>query len=260
MSLSFQRGDLMKWLPGVLVAAILLPVLGGPARGDDKDTTAIVDKAIKALGGEAKLKGKAVTWKAKGTITFMGNDNEFTTKVTAQGLDRYHGEFEGEFGDNKVKGVTVLDGKKGWRKFNDMGGEMDKDALANEKRTNYLRIVPVTVVPLKGKGFKVKDAGEKKVAGQAAVGLDVTGPDGKTFKLYFDKKTGLPVQLVAKVRGFMGEEFTQETTFRAYKEFGGVKKATKVESKRDGEKFLTETITEFKVLDKVPAGTFAEPK
>ena len=45
------------------------------------------------------------------------NDNEFTGQSTAQGLDRYRAEFEGEFNGNSVKGVTVVDGDKGWRKF-----------------------------------------------------------------------------------------------------------------------------------------------
>ena len=40
----------------------------------------------------------------------------------------------------------------------------------------------------------------------------------------------------------------------------GPKKATKVESKRDGERFLDLDISEFKVLAKVAPETFSEPK
>ena len=47
-------------------------------------------------------------------------------------------EFEGKFGDNDVKGVTVLSGDKGWRKFGENDMEMDGDAIANEKRRIYL--------------------------------------------------------------------------------------------------------------------------
>jgi hypothetical protein len=45
-----------------------------------------------------------------------------------------------------------------------------------------------------------------------------------------------------------------------YKEFDGIKKATKIESKRDGEKFIEQEITDYKVLDKAPADAFTEPK
>jgi hypothetical protein len=251
----------MRSFLGAVCVAALASCLGGPARAEGEGTKAVLDKAIKALGGEDKLNAvKAATWKTKGTITFNGDDNSFSGQTTAEGLDHFRQEFEGEFGGNKVKGVTVLAGDKGWRKFGDMGGEMDKDALANQKRAVYLQVIPATILPLKGKGFKVEAAGEEKVGDKPAVCLKVTGPDGKDFKLYFDKESGLPVKQVAKVVGFMGDEFTQETTFGGYKDFGGIKRATKVENKRDGEKFLTQEITDFKVLDKVDPKTFTEPQ
>jgi hypothetical protein len=156
--------------------------------------------------------------------------------------------------------VSVLAGDKGWRKFGDDVMPLDKDALANEKRTLYLNVVPMTILPLKDKGFKVEAAGEEKVADKPAAVLKVTAPDGKDFKLYFDKESGLPVKLVAKVVGFMGDEFTQETTYVEYKEMGGIKKATKVQSKRDGEKFIETTVTEFRTLEKVDPKLFEAPK
>src|SRR5207253_1404299 len=133
-----------------------------------------------------------------------GNENEFTSHTTVQGLDHYRSEFEGEFGGNKVKGVTVVNGDKGWRKFGDMNRELEADGVANEKRTLYLQIIPATLVPLKGKGFKIEAAGEEKVGGKPAAILKVTGPDGKDFTLSFDKESGRPVKMVAKVVGFQG--------------------------------------------------------
>src|SRR5262249_32646991 len=188
------------------------------------------------------------------------NDSEFTSETTVQGLDHLRNTFEGDFGGNKVKGAVVIDGDKGWRQFGNDKMEIDKEGLAFEKRSVYLQVIPMPLVPLKDKDFKVEAAGEEKVDGKPAVGLKVTGPDGKDFTIYFDKESGLPVKQVAKVRGFMGEEFTQETTFADYKDFDGIKKATKVVAKREGEKFLESQITEFKALDKVDPKTFAEPE
>lgn len=252
----------MKWFIGGLLAALCVLGLGvRDGAADDKDAQAIIAKAIKALGGEDKLsKIKGATWKAKGTITFGGNDAEFTSKATVRGLDHFRSEFEGDFGGNTVKGVTVLAKDKGWRQFGGNTDALNDDALANEKRTVYLQVVPTTLLPLKDKAFKVEAAGEKQVGGKAALGLKVTPSDNKDFLLYFDKDSGLPVLLIAKVKGFMGDEFTQETTFSDYKEFDGIKKATKTVSKRDGEKFVESRITEFKVLDRVDAKTFEEPK
>jgi hypothetical protein len=251
----------MKRFLGAALAVSFVCVTGGLSRADDKDATPILDKAIKAMGGEEKLsKITAYTTKVKGTISFGGNDNEFTAKATHEGLDHYRSEFEGKFGDNDVKGTTVLNGDKGWRKFGENDMELDGDAVTNEKRTIYLSMVPSLIVLAKSKGFKTEAAGEEKVGDKPAAVVKVTGPDTKDFKLFFDKESGLPVKMVATVVGFDGNEFTQETTYENYKDFDGIKKATKTEAKRDGEKFVSTELTEFKVLDKVAPDTFAQPK
>ncbi len=252
----------MKRFIGGLAAAVLIVSAAVPARADgSKDAAAILDKAIKALGGAEKFgKTPAYQLKGKGTINFGGNESSFTAQATAQGLDHYRSEFEADLGGNKIHGVTVINGTKGWRKFGENGMDLSGDVLANEKRNVYLQVLPISLVALKGEGFKLALAGEEKVGDKPAVGLKVTGPEGKDFTIYFDKASGLPVKQVAKVSGFMGEEVTQETTYADYKDFGGVKKATKTTSKRDGEPFLKQEITEFKLLDKVAPETFAEPK
>lgn len=225
------------------------------------DAAAVVDKGIQALGGKEKLsQAKIVTWKAKGKINFGDNESEFTSQTTVQGLDRSRGEFEGEFNGNKFKGITVIAGDKGWRKFGEMNAELDADSLANEKRNLYLQVLPATLLPLTEKDYKLEATGDEKVGDASAAVVKVTGPDGKDFQLFFDKESGLPLKLVAKVQGFMGEEFTQETTFGGYKDFGGIKKATKIESKRDGQSFVKLEITELKVLEKIEDKTFAQPE
>jgi hypothetical protein len=250
----------MKRAIGLVIVAIFVFSLGGSAGADgDKDSLAIVDKAIKALGGEEKLKSvKAATWKAKGSMKFGDNENQFTSQTTVQGLDKFRREFDGEFNGKKFKGITVVNGDKGQRRFGDNNMDLNEDAVANEKRNLYLQIVPIRLVPLKGKKFKVATAGEEKVGDAAAVAVKATGPDGKDFKLYFDKNTGLPLKLVATVAGFNGKEFTQETTYGNFKDFDGIKVATKIENKRNGEKFMDQEITEFKVLLKVDPKTFGE--
>jgi hypothetical protein len=252
---------MMRTIRAVCVA-ILVFSLSGPTRAaDPKDAKAILDKAIKAVGGEEKLSNiKAVSWKYKGTISFGGNDNPFTGQAVFQGLHHFRRTFDGDFGGNQIKVVTVLAGDKGWRKIGEEKTELDKDALANEKQQVYLGLIPVTIVPLQGKQFKVEATAEEMVAGKPAAGIKATGPDGKEFRLYFDKQTGLPVREVAKVIGFMGEEYTQDTTFSDYKEIDGIKKAMKSDTKRDGESFLKAELTEFRILNRVNPKTFAEPQ
>lgn len=252
---------MMRYISAVLAAALVVGA-NAPAQTDgDKEATAILDRGIKALGGAEKFgKAPAYQLKAKGTIAAGGNEGTFTAQSTIQGLDNYRSEFEADIGGNQIRSTTVFAAAKGWQKFGDNGRELTGDMLATQKRNANLMVIPVTLVPLKGEGYKLAKAAEEKVGDKPAVGLKVTAPDGKDFTIHFDKESGLPVKLKAKVAGFMGEEVDQETTFDGYKDFGGVKKATKLVSKRDGEPFMKLEVTEFKLLDKVPADAFAEPK
>lgn len=248
----------MKRLAAALVVVTVLFARTGAARA--QDAKAVVDKAIAALGGEDKLsKAGTITWKTKSKMFFNGNEGEAKTEITAQGIDRYRAVLEAEFNGNAFRTVTVLDGNKGWRDFRDQVDALSGEQLTNTKRIAYIDIVPVTLVALKGPGFKLESAPDENAAGKPASVLKVTGPDNKTFKLYFDKETGLPARMVGDVVSFRGE-YTQDTTYSNYKDFGGIKKATKVEDKRDGETFRINEITEFKVLEKAPADAFTEPK
>jgi hypothetical protein len=245
-----------------LGALLAMALVTAPVRADDKDATPILDKAIKALGGEPALAKAAASasWTVKGKITFNDSENEFTTRATAKGTDHLREEFSGEFNGTQIQGVRVVAGDKAWMKFNDEVRDLDGDAVAHEKRNLYLQAVPITILPLKGKGFKAEADGEESVDGKPAAKVKATGPDGSTFTLFFDKGTGLPVKQVGTAFGWQGNEYTQEASFGDYKELGGIKKATRISSKRDGEKFMELTITEFQPLDKVPADTFAEPR
>jgi hypothetical protein len=250
----------MKTFRGAMLALVLVSSPGASARGADNDANAVLDKAIKAIGGEARLhKAKGIAWKARGKSFNDGNENTFTNETTVQGLGQLRMEYEEEIDGNLVKGVTVLNEDRGWRKNGGDLRRLDGDRLANQKRNLYLLVVPITLVPLKGKAFKIEPAGEEKVGDKPTVVLKITGPDGKDFNLYFDKNSGLLVKLVVRM-GAQGREFTQETTFGDYKDFDGIKKATKIERRRDGQKVLEQEITEFKVLDRLAPETFAEPQ
>ncbi len=239
---------------------VVATLVGSDAALAADDATAVIDKGIKALGGEAKLaKATSLKWKAEGKLTVEDNDNDFSIRYTTQGIDRHKVDFEGEINGNEIKGGTVLDGDKGWRTFGETNA-LDADAVDNEKRNAYLQIIPITLVPVKGKGFKVESSGESKVNDKPASVVKVTGPDGRTCKLSFDKESGLPVRMEATVVGFGGDDYEQITLFKDYKDFGGIQKATKIEVKRDGKPFLNVTVKEFAVVDQLPADTFSEPK
>src|SRR5205085_11149538 len=140
-------------LRGLVMLALVSGVSGPIRAADAQDANAVIDKAVTAMGGQEKLgKVKAASWTGKGKFTFGGNENEVSVHWVVQGLDHSRREIEGDFG----KGVTVLAGDKGWRKFGDDANPLDETGIANAKRATYLAVIPMTIVPLKDKAFKVE--------------------------------------------------------------------------------------------------------
>ena len=232
-----------------------------PARADEAEAKATIDKAIKAMGGEEKLSAiKAFSAKGKGKVTLDGNDIDFTFEMTAQGIDKYRSTYEIEVEGKTFEGETVLDGDKGWKKQEGEVKKLDGESLAQEKRNAYLDVVPILMVPLKGKGFKVVSMGDEKIGEKPAAVVRVTGPEGKEFTLYFDKESGLPVKMSGVVADEEGKEDTHETTFEDYKESGGIKVATRSRVKRGGKRYIEVDGMEFKALGEVEPGTFDRPK
>jgi hypothetical protein len=101
--------------------AILVSVIvfgsGRMVSADEKDVQAILDKAVKALGGEDKLtKIEAAVWKGKGKMIIGDNqEHEFTSQTIAQGFDRFRSELEveGVFG-RQLRMLSVLNHDKVW--------------------------------------------------------------------------------------------------------------------------------------------------
>ena len=247
------------------VAVILCVFVSGSGRmvsaDENKDVEAILDKAIKALGGEDKLtKIKAVAWKGKGKMVVGDNqEHEFTGQTIAQGLDHFKSELdvEGVFG-KQLKMLSVLNGDKVWLSVGGMALQPEH-ALAGMKRSAYLTLIPLTVVRLKGPGFKLQAAGEEQVEAEPALVIKVTCPDGSDMAISFNKNSGRPIKVAGKVFALDDREVMQETIFGAYKNFDGIHVATRLEVKIDGKPYRKQELTEFKILDTVDPSTFSTP-
>jgi hypothetical protein len=249
--------------------ARVVPGSADENRADNQKANAILEKAINALGGEDRLgKAQAYFIRSKGTNETRSGEAlvvlyHYTFAVTVQGLDRFRSEFEGTIDGKKVKNVLVLNGDRGWR----MSGEdivvLDANAIADAKRIAYLSVIPHTILPLKTKAFEAVMAGEEKVAGKLAIGLKVTGPEGDDFTLSFDKESGLPVKLAAKLFKPQDDVVIEEKILRQFTGYDGIKWAARLEIKRterDRDIIKNEDLIEFKVLEKVDADAFAKPR
>jgi hypothetical protein len=184
-----------RFLLAPLAAALLL----GPAARAQDDPRALIRAAIDARGGEAKVaQSRAAVWKIKGTFhsvhgTFTG---EISTQLPAQYKVLLH------FDQNGVRTtqVQVLSGGRGWIGIDGRTQEMDEETLAQMKESAYVDHVGGLLPLLKDKGFTLSSAGAAEVLGRPAVAVRVTSAGQPTLQLFFDKATGLMVQLERKVK------------------------------------------------------------
>lgn len=232
-----------------------------PAQADDAaDARALVEKAVKAQGGQEKLeKLPAHTIKLKGTFHGMGQAIPMTGELNSQGSDRFKMDIEVEAGGMKFRFVQVLAGDKGWVRMGDATSEMDKDQLAEAKEQAYAGGVANLVV-LKDKEFTLATTGEVKVNDKAALGVKVSRKGHRDVDLFFDKETGLLVKSETRVKDEgSGQELTEENYPSEYKEVQGTKQPMKFTVKRDGKLWVEGEATEYQLTEKHDDSVFAKP-
>jgi hypothetical protein len=249
----------MKRFLGALLVSMALSCSYGSVLADDKKVTDVIDKAIKAMGGEERLV-KAEVATSKTRVKFVLGGREGTLQLTEEGADRSRSELEREMNGQTIKTLIIYNGVKGWLKTGETVKEWDQAEvlLAKGYRESFAAVTRPVI--LKSPRFLVQMAGETKIEDKSIVVLDVVGTQGQEFKIFLDKESSLPVKLEAKVSFPDGRKSAMETTFANYKDFDGIKVATKRELRRDGRPAQLTEIIEFNILEKAPPGSFDEPK
>jgi hypothetical protein len=244
-------------------AVCLLLVVYSPAWADDQaDMKAVVDKAIKAAGGEAKLKKlKAVTWKAKGTVSHDNKKANFTIDASLQGIKQAKLDISAEVdGQSRDVGLVIND-DKGWEKNPNRVEAIPKEILTFLKNDFYALRLAQMLVALKDKECKMSSLGEVKVENKPALGIKVTRKGHADVDLYFDKKTHLPVKCTIKGKeGKDNQEHTHDFFFSEFKKTQGVQHFTKVVFKRDDKSMIEVELSDIQAVDKLDKETFAKPE
>ncbi len=239
----------------VLLSAVVFLVAGSVRAGDDEK--AIVEKAIKAHGGEEKLtKFKGGTMKAKGKADTPAGEIEFSQESAYMLPDKVKEVSEFEVMGKKVKTVMLINGDKASIEVNGKDVPL-KDELKESIKEGIQRLQIARLVPLRDKKFELSLVGESKVLDKPAIGLRVSAKGMKDVNLYFDKKSGLLVKVEARTLDLMtGQEVTEERIISEYKTVDGMAVPQKVIVNRDGKKYLELSIEEAKFLEKVDDAEF----
>lgn len=249
----------MRFFCLVLIA---LGLVAGAVRADDGAAArALIDKAIRAQGGEAELrKWPAATAKHEGI--FHGHGDKlvffFTAEITTQGADRVRYVVHGKTGDRKFRHCYVLNGNRGWLSLDDKTWGCSREELAKLQEAAYANWV-ATLLPLKSPAFTLVPAGVANVADRPALGVRVSSKGHRDVSLFFDRETGLLVKTQTRSKDDRGKEATEETFLSDYRITKGTKQAMKAVTYRDGKPYLTYRVTDYEPREKVAGGTFDKP-
>jgi hypothetical protein len=246
-------------LLSVLAVGLLVGAGGGWA-DDQPDAKVLLDKAIKAMGGQAKL-AKLATVSAKARITGSPGGQEITVDLDGnwQGMSQYRADADVQEGGKNFKGVLVFNGDKGWIKKGDNTRDAPEGVVPFIQNIFYAGRMPQLLPALSDKAYKLAPLGEVKVGTQAAMGLSISHKDRKDVSLFFDKDSGLPLKSEVRVsEPGDNKEITVEFHYSDYKDFDGVKLSGKVTIKVDDREFKME-LSEIKGVEKVDDSQFDRP-
>lgn len=235
----------------LLALGLFLPT--GAARADDPARDA-VDRAIAAVGGEEKLRAlKGGVWKTSGVFQGKPSRAEF------------RGELPGKFRIDSTRVVDrspvrhsrIVDGDKGWVVEGGAVREMTRAEVEGVRTTFYHKQLATTLLPLKDKETTLTPGGPADVNGKPAVAVVAARKGFPDVTLYFDPATGLLVKTATTDKAAAtGKARRVELEFSDYKEFDGIRLATRTKTYHDGQLFLEAEITEFKATTAHPPGTF----
>lgn len=250
----------MRMIQRPLLACALLGVANAwlPAQ-DTAETKALLDKAIKAAGGQAKVEAlKNLAWKGKLSLDANGQQISIGMDGSFQGWDKQRLEVEVNVNGMTQNLLLVINGKKGWVKNQDKVNELGKE-LATFSDVVFGVRGPQLLTGLRDKSIQLSHLGEIKVGDQDAVGLRISRKGSPDLNIFFSKKTHLLLKADSRFTEPQGKEIEMEILFNEYKDFDGLKHFTKVIFKADG-KAVNMEVSEVRPGAQFEAKTFAKPE
>jgi hypothetical protein len=248
-----MRTGVWVFLPACLLLALTDPVLAA----EQEEIQALVQQAIKARGGEARLAQlQAAVWKTRGSF------NGRTSRATLYGQlpDKFRLESESVVDGKTVRFVRIVNGDRGWVLNGSKGRPMSAEELAQVKGTFDHKNLDTTLLGLRESGADLSLLGESRVGGRPVIGLKVRRRGRPDLALYFDKETKLLLKSRRQVKdGASGRLVTLEYFYDDYQDFGGVKIARKTRQVRDGKVFAETDVQKFEPRKRLESHLFMPP-
>lgn len=240
-----------------LVTMALLAGIATPAAeaGDREKASAVIERAIKAHGGEDALnKAQKCSRRGKGVLTTPTGEVPFTTEETMQLPGRCRIVLEVE---RTRRQIIVLNGDKGWLK------RPDGSVVSPKEEVNFYREEAhvwwlMTLTPLLKKEITLTPLADAKVNGQDAEVIKASSKGHGDIRLYFDKKTGMLVKI--RRRAVLADvPLTKEYYYSDFQDCDGAKLPGKEIVMQYDQKQSEVKFSQYKSLATVDEATFKKP-
>jgi hypothetical protein len=240
--------------------AVALGAPGVAARAQEPKPEEIIDKAIRAHGGEEKLAGlSAFTIKERNVYP---DAPTWDIQTVVQLPGRYRRETTISSGGKSSTTLIVLDGDHGWQKMNELVTPFPQTFIASFWKYSIPYEGPRSILRLRARlknpACQFTATGEGTVEGRPAVGLRMKLEGGPEATWYFDKETGLLLKTEQRTKRFEAEDSIQVNLYGDYQSYGGFLMARKVTSHRDGKLAFTTELIDFNA-ETPSEGAFAKP-
>lgn len=257
---SLRWGSIMRRALRLAMAICLIFSSAALARADEQaDALVIVNKAIEAIGGEAKLKLTATTFKMKFTQYEQDVAATFTGDVSYQSEEKFRQEGKMETAGRGYDWIMLVNGDKGWDIRNGQPLEMSPERLSTSKENLYSKGLARLIV-LKDKAIKLSRLGESQVNGRPALGVRAKHATYRDVDLFFDKETHLLAKMVRKTP-WNRSETNEEIFFSDYTEDvpGGATYPSRITIMREGKVVWEEERSGLKRHEKLHDKLFEKP-
>jgi hypothetical protein len=212
----------MRTLPVFCLAAALVPALAAAAPAQD-DPRPVIEKAVKALGGEevlgrrgavhSKVKASFVGLPGGGAVPGIDLSGEMWSQPGAQRMAMVI-----SFGGQKITMTRVTRDGKGWMQQDGTVTDLPAAELEEEKQSEYVDRVLGLLPLLKDKGFTLKGLGKQKVDGADLVGVRVSSAGRPDVSIWFDPESGYPKRVEYRVKSAaLGKEVVSATVLEDYR-------------------------------------------
>jgi hypothetical protein len=204
----------MKLLTLLILSLLSVPVFASDARADDQRAQEILKQAREAIGGAERLqKIESLHINGQYRRVFgerqMGGDREMSIELP----NKYLVEDAMNMGglSTSMINTRALNGEHAWSgssggggmviRFGGPGGqqaspEQIEAGLRRAFQAEFARyLLAMTLSPPSSLAVEYKYAGESDVDGEQADVVDVNGPENFSVRMFFDKKSHLPLLL-----------------------------------------------------------------